>query len=538
MKAWRCKGMANDMDKKKILIISIVVVILLITLTISMCSSNKGKASEKKKEALSSEEAYKSVENSQTKKNNQTKESSKAQGNNQTDKNTETGESEETTKNGVESSSKDNNEKNTDEEFTTSIDENAETTKPSNSVGNTGNENLTVENNNEVESKIEETTTKKDTTVDNKQGESEDIVVVPSKTHSPATMRNITTMQLVADMGIGINLGNTFESCGDWINSSSVKNYETGWGSPVITKAMIQGMAAEGFETIRIPVAWSNMMGADYTIKPAYMARVKEVTDWALECDMYVIINIHWDGGWWESFPTDKEECMRKYKAIWTQIAYEFCDYGDKLIFESLNEEGCWDSLWNRYGGATAGKATAYDLLNEINQTFVDVVRGSSCNNAKRHLLIAGYATDIPLTCDSYFKMPNDSAGRCAVSVHYYTPSAYTILTEDADWAKAQTEWGSESDIAELNKYMKMMYDNFVSKGVPVIIGEFGLPAMANKTKENAILYLRSVAETAYNYGMCPVLWDTTSEYSFYNRYTCSMSGFQSLKEAFLNIVK
>ncbi len=355
-------------------------------------------------------------------------------------------------------------------------------------------------------------------------------------------MRNLTTAQIVKDMGIGINLGNTLESCGDWISqwnsNPSVTDYETAWGSPVITKAMIQGVADEGFGVLRIPVAWSNMMDESYNIDSAYIERVREITDWAIESGMYVIVNIHYDGGWWENFPTDKTNCMAKYKAIWTQLAEAFKGYGDKLVFESLNEEGCWDSVWNRYSGSATGKSEAYGILNEINQTFVDIVRESGGNNKYRHLLIAGYATDIDLTCDSCFKMPADPQGRCAVSVHYYTPFAYTHLEKDESWASVQTEWGSAADIAELNNYMKKMYDNFVSKGVPVIIGEFGVPTMSNKTKENAIYYMESVAKAAYDYGMCPVLWDATGDYSYYNRYTCSMSEFQELKQAFANILK
>lgn len=237
-------------------------------------------------------------------------------------------------------------------------------------------------------------------------------------------MRDMTTMEIVRDMGLGINLGNTFESCGSWIASGSVTNYETGWGSPVITQEMIQGYKDCGFGVLRIPVAWSNMMSGDYDINPDYLARVKQVADWALESDMYVIMNIHWDGGWFERFgnDNDKEECMYKYSRIWTQLTEEFKNYGDKLMFESLNEEGCWDNIWNRYSGE-GDKEKAYGLLNEINQRFVDIVRESGGNNNKRHLLIAGYATDVALTCDGAFKMPDDPAGRCAVSVHYYTPS-------------------------------------------------------------------------------------------------------------------
>ncbi|MBQ9118498.1 MAG: glycoside hydrolase family 5 protein [Lachnospiraceae bacterium] len=340
-------------------------------------------------------------------------------------------------------------------------------------------------------------------------------------------MRDITTMELVRDMGIGINLGNTFESCGSWINSSKVKNYETGWGSPVITEKMIAGYKEAGFGVLRIPVAWSNMMLEDYTIHPDYLARVKEVVTWAIDNDLYVILNIHWDSGWWTNFPTDKEECMYKYVRIWTQLSEEFGEFSDYLMFEALNEEGCWDSVWNRWGGTT-GKAEAYGLLNEINQTFVDTVRASGGNNAKRHLLIAGYATDIDLTCDAMFELPEDPAGRIAVSVHYYTPSTFCILEQDADWGKAKADWGSASDVQELTRNMDKLKTTFIDKGIPVIIGEYGV-AKKNKTEEVVRLFLSSVCEEAYERQICPVLWDVTS--NFYNRSKCEMYDKQLQKE-------
>lgn len=165
------------------------------------------------------------------------------------------------------------------------------------------------------------------------------------------TMREMTTQELIEDMGLGINLGNTFESCGNWINKSSVTNYETAWGSPVITEQMIKGYKDCGFGVMRLPVAWSNMMDKKtYTINPDYMARVKEVLNWALDSDLYVILNIHYDNGWFSGFADDKkrDECFKKYETIWKQLCEEFGDYGDHLMFESLNEEGGWEELWNR----------------------------------------------------------------------------------------------------------------------------------------------------------------------------------------------
>lgn len=334
-----------------------------------------------------------------------------------------------------------------------------------------------------------------------------------------ASMRDMTTMEIVRDMGLGINLGNTLESCGTWISKSNgVSGYETAWGSPIITEEMIKGYADCGFGVLRIPVAWSNLMGENYTIHPDYMARVKQITDWTINSGMYAIVNIHYDSGWWTNFPADKEECMKKYTRIWEQITEEFKDYSDKLMFESLNEEGGWDSLWNRWSGSDDGKAESFGLLNEINQKFVDIVRASGGNNPKRHLLIAGYNTDIDLTCDPAFVMPTDKENRCAVSVHYYTPSTFCILEKDASWGKAQSEWGSEADVKQLNDYMDMLKTTFIDNNIPVIIGEYGV-STGNKTPEMIRLFLSSVAKEAYKRDLCPVLWDITDV--FYDRGQC-----------------
>lgn len=335
-------------------------------------------------------------------------------------------------------------------------------------------------------------------------------------------IEGLTTMDFVKEMGIGINLGNTFESCGDWIEGNSVRDFETAWGSPEITSELIEGYKKEGFSSLRIPVAWSNMMSEDYTIDQNYIERVKEVTQWALESGLYVVINIHWDGGWFENFPTDKENCMEKYVSIWTQICDNFGEYGDRLMFESLNEEAGWDSLWNKYSGDDSKKKESYALVNEINQIFVDTVRESGGNNAERHLLIAGYNTDIKCTCDKLFKMPYDPAGKCAVSVHYYIPSEYCILDEDADWGKTKSTWGSLRDRNELEKNMNMIYNTYVEKGIPVIIGEYGVN-LGNKDPENVKLFLSSVSKEARKRGICPILWDI-ADGGFYDRNIFKMS--------------
>ncbi len=343
-------------------------------------------------------------------------------------------------------------------------------------------------------------------------------------------MRDITTMELVKEMGIGINLGNTFEAT--YNKDNTVNGYETGWGSPTITQEMIQGMADEGFGVLRIPVAWSNMMDfdKDYEINADYMARVKEVTEWALDADMYVIVNIHWDGGWWEDFPTDTDECMHRYERMWQQICDGFAEYDDHVMFESLNEEGGWSSVWDQWSGTQEQKEQSYGLLNEINQTFVDLVRSQDNNNAERHLLIAGYTTDIDLTCDSLFEMPDDPLNRCAVSVHYYSPSSFAIAEENTTWTTPRTFWGTGADYTELKTQMNKLKTTFIDNGIPVIIGECASASRLNKEASELVRYNLAVIGEAVDNGLCPIIWDVTMSqdsderiYSIYSRTLCKL---------------
>lgn len=329
-------------------------------------------------------------------------------------------------------------------------------------------------------------------------------------------------MEIVGKMGYGINLGNTLESCGDWINSTQVSRYETAWGSPVITREMINGYAAAGFGVLRIPVAWSNLMSTDgsYTISPDYIARVKEVVEWTLDTGMFAIINIHYDNGWVNVFPENETESMRRFKTMWSQIADAFKDYGERLIFEAQNEELGWNSVWNQWSGSNGDdKKASYRLVNEVNQAFVDVVRSSGGNNPHRHLLISGYNTDIGLTCDELFQLPNDPASRFAVSVHYYDPSTLTILEEDADWGKAKTTWGSTADIAALDRNVEKLKKRFIDNGIPVIVGEYGCFGK-NKARETIKSYLLDVSSRMYAIGACPILWDTSGDE--YDRRACA----------------
>lgn len=325
-------------------------------------------------------------------------------------------------------------------------------------------------------------------------------------------MRNITSQQLVEDMTFGWNLGNTLDVCqadrdGDGKINEHVeageKVDETLWGNPKATKELFTSLKKNGVNAVRIPVTWRDHMDSNGNIDREWMDRVQQVVDYAYSQGMYVIINVHHDGGGdpkfgaWiiEESQNDYNTFLKKYKNVWKQIAERFKNYSDYLIFESMNEVG-FDTLYNK------NKADAYNLINKINQDFVDIIRATGGNNAKRHLLIAGYYTDIERTCDSLYKMPDDKAGRCILSVHYYTP--WDFCTCDI-----KHTWGTNSEVRQMETLIGKMKKNFVDKGIPVIIGEY---AASGSDLSSCIFFIEKLNKLCSDYGIATFIWDSGSQ--------------------------
>jgi len=344
----------------------------------------------------------------------------------------------------------------------------------------------------------------------------------------------LTSIELTRLMGNGTNLGNTFEACDNNRGSFSAdpKSYETYWGQPVTTQAMLDAMKAAGFDTIRIPVAWmtnaTQLPKGDYTINPAYLARVKEVVDYARNAGMYVIINDHWDGGWWGMFGSESQEtrdfAMEAYTGMWTQIAAYFRDYSDYVIFESANEElgarfdedspiYCTDSVVSYLPDFQR-----YALCNKVNQAFVDAVRATGGNNAERFLLIAGYSTNIDQTCDMRFVMPKDTAeDKLLLSVHYYDPWSYCGASD----AAGATAWGIKSDYEYMDTQLQKL-TKFTQRGIGVVIGEYGaLPDDRGNIKANSLAYHSRFLDLCDYYDLTSCLWDASG---FFVRRMLSMS--------------
>ena len=317
----------------------------------------------------------------------------------------------------------------------------------------------------------------------------------------------VNAAAMATAMGFGTNIGNTFDNTAAW---------ETGWGQPLVTQAYINGMASRKIKTVRVPVAW-NTYAVNGVVDATKMNRVKQVVSWIEAAGMYSIVNIHWDGGWINNQGNSNEykltdDVKTKFASYWTQISTAFATVGNKLIFEALNEEGVY------YVNGTANGTPDYAALNTLNQLFVTTVRAQSGYNKTRALLIAGFGTDIDRTCVSGFTVPNDpaGAGKLFLSLHFYTPSTFTILDSVASWGSPQTTWGTSADKATLQGLFDKAGSFSKQRSIPVIIGEFGVTIGTAYPRDPASrsLWMESVAKAAFSYGMVPVLWDTGTDIS------------------------
>jgi aryl-phospho-beta-D-glucosidase BglC (GH1 family) len=309
----------------------------------------------------------------------------------------------------------------------------------------------------------------------------------------------------------GWNLGNTLEP----------PSGEGTWG-PVATQALINAVADSGFNTVRLPVAWdSHANQSTHVIDPAWMARVKQVVDWCYAKNLTVIVNCHWDGGWLERNITDTVDPTidAKMQSYWTQIANTFKNYDNRLLFAGTNEPA-------------AETAAQWNTLLAYHQTFVNAVRATSGNNSDRWLVIQGPRTDINLTAQLMSSLPSDSAsGRLMVEVHYYDPFSFTLQEKDETWGKMLYFWGqgyhhatrtdrnvSFQEEAHVDAQFQKMADKFVSRGIPVIIGEFAAmkrTGLSTLTGTDLSLHLASrtyfhkyVIDSANSKGLKPIYWD------------------------------
>jgi len=334
----------------------------------------------------------------------------------------------------------------------------------------------------------------------------------------PQPFNDISAAELVAKIKIGWNLGNTLDAHkGDGSSfPSDVAGMETYWSNPVTTKAMITKLKSEGFNGIRIPVTWYKVTGAapNYTIRADWMARVKAVVDYAVDNDMYILLNTHHDEEIFKFTNAGKTASLNAFTKIWAQIADTFKDYDEKLIFEGLNEPRTKGTDWEWNGGNPEERAN----LNDHYQAFVDTVRASGGNNGKRILMVNTHAASASPAAVNGLIIPTDpgnTKNKIIVSIHAYSPFefAHQYGTDDAvaTWSK-----DNPTDVSGVTGAIDPAYNKFVVNGIPVIIGEFG------SREEKAATYRAEWSEfyTKYarNKGIPCFLWDDNGWFKLFNR--------------------
>jgi len=365
--------------------------------------------------------------------------------------------------------------------------------------------------------------------------------IYPSYNTSPqspdATGMGSDARQLASRMKLGWNIGNALEAIGG----------ETAWGSPKITNELIALVKQNGFNAIRIPCSWNQYMENSTTAKlrTSWLNRVKEVIGYCIDNDMFVILNIHWDGGWLENNCTPEKQTANnaRQRAFWEQIATHMRDFDEHLLFASANEPN-------------VENATQMAVLTSYHQTFINAVRATGGHNRYRVLVVQGPSTDIEKTNTLMNVLPQDTEeNRLMMEVHYYTPYNFTLMSQDESWGNMFYYWGTGyhndqdplrnptyGEEATVDADFALMKKKFVDKGIPVIIGEYGAMRRLDLPTTDAInnhlasraYYLNYITKQARTNGIIPFYWDAggTGNHgsSIFDRDTNSVYDTQALE--------
>jgi len=357
------------------------------------------------------------------------------------------------------------------------------------------------------------------------------------------SMRKENSFDIVRKMGIGYNLANTFDSFSDFSDLETPDEQIELNGNIAPNQDMIKKLKKYGFKTIRFPVTWMHFIDDEGNIKPEWMARVKEVIDIIINEKLYCILNVHNDG-FYSSWLIRGMEVINKYTNLWRQIANEFKDYNEYLIFESMDQIFFFD--YDNY-------IFDYTTLNNLNQAFVDTVRNTGGNNIDRLLLVAGANDDFQMTCTSDYRIPVDQSNKLAVSIHYFEPYnfIYNTYYEPEIWTDSNgithttgptLKWGNSRDYQQIIEDFELLKSYFLDKRIPIIINEVGVLTEEKKEIESIREYLYMLFSISSDYdGIMCCLWDTSNklfgDMNFYDR-TNDIWYDEKIKNNFLQISK
>ncbi len=309
---------------------------------------------------------------------------------------------------------------------------------------------------------------------------------------------SLTAFEITEEMKIGWNIGNSLDATSGATNPGL--STETAWGNPKITQELIDAVKAKGFNTIRIPTTWYQHLDEENNIDAQWLARVHEVVDYCYNNDMYVILNLHHED--WVNradLGTAYDEMSPKLLKIWQQIADEFTDYDQHLIFECMNEPRAVGTDHEWWGP----QQNEVDTINQLNADFVELIRNDDSPYADtRLLMIPGYCAASDVSMISKIVVPEDEY--VAISIHAYVPYNFTMNAEVTDHSTF-----TEAYATELESILEGIRETFIEKDVPVVIGEFGTSNYDNTDArcEWAEAYITKTKTI----GVPCVLWDNNT---------------------------
>ena len=305
-----------------------------------------------------------------------------------------------------------------------------------------------------------------------------------------------SSTEFAQSIGRGWNLGNTFDACEKFSEEKAGLETETMWGNPETTKELFAFVKECGFDSVRIPVTWSQHLSDtdDYTIDPLWLDRVNDVVDFALECDLKVILNTHHEDAFWLITDEENKEVSREILCkVWLQLCDRFAQYGENLIFETMNEPRVANAEdeWQ-------GNAESRAVVNYLNLAALETIRKSGGKNAERFVLIPTYAASgLDENIDA-LELPEDD--RVIVSVHYYYKTAH-----QSEFADNEKQWSTFEKISLYNTFRRMQ-KRYVSKGYGVCLSEFGWTDRDNT--ENLSVNAGYYVSLAEKFGYSLLVWD------------------------------
>ena len=278
----------------------------------------------------------------------------------------------------------------------------------------------------------------------------------------------------------------------------NVLGYDPVWNSPSearFTPDDFRLIHDAGFQNVRVVLQAFRHMDGKNQLDPAWVATLDKMVTAAVGQGLTVILDEHDYGKCSE----DVAACRVKLTAFWSQIAPHYRDAPNSVMFELLNEPHppLTDEIWN-------------GLLAEA----LAVVRAS---NPERNVIIG------PGHWDGLESLPKlelpESDRHIIVTFHYYHPMTFTH--QGAGWVGKEIQalknviWGSDAEVALLNKEFDTVQAWSVAHDRPIFLGEFG--AYEKAPMEYRAKWDGAIARAAEARGFSWAYWQFDPDFSLYD---------------------